>query len=103
LIFGQYPLLIGLARGPGLVYLTSLVAGFNYSFLSGGQTNRLMERVPMDDRPARMALHNLALNFGILVGSLGGPFLGDSLGLRGALFLAAGLRLLSGILLGWWG
>ena len=103
LIFGQYPLLVGLARGPGLVYLTSLVAGFNYSFLSGGQTNRLMERVPMDDRPARMALHNLALNFGILVGSLGGPFLGDSLGLRGALFLAAGLRLLSGILLGWWG
>jgi MFS family permease len=103
LIFGQYPLLIGLARGPGLVYLTSLAAGFNYSFLAGGQTNRLMERVPLDDRPARMALHNLALNFGILAGSLGGPLLGNSLGLRSALFLSAGLRLLAGILLGWWG
>jgi predicted MFS family arabinose efflux permease len=59
-----------------------------------------MERVPEDDRPAHMALHNLALNLGMLVGSAIGPVLGDALGYREALLLGAALRLLGGILLG---
>jgi hypothetical protein len=30
--------------------------------------NRMMERVPADDCPAQMALHNRALNLGVLCG-----------------------------------
>jgi predicted MFS family arabinose efflux permease len=60
--------------------------------------NRLMERVPEGDRPAHMALHNLGLNLGILVGSLLGPIIAGGLGLQCSLLLAAGLRLLSGVL-----
>jgi predicted MFS family arabinose efflux permease len=59
--------------------------------------NRLLERVPEDDRPAHMALHNIALNLGILGGSLLGPLLGSWAGLRPTLLLAAGLRVISGI------
>jgi predicted MFS family arabinose efflux permease len=62
-----------------------------------------MERVPEDDRPAHMALHNLALNLGILSGSALGPLLGNWIGLRETLLLAAGLRFLGGIALGLWG
>jgi predicted MFS family arabinose efflux permease len=62
-----------------------------------------MERAPEADRPAHMALHNLALNLGILAGSLVGPLLGDALGIRGAVLASAGLRVLAGLLLVLWG
>ena len=62
-----------------------------------------MERVPEDDRPAHMALHNLALNLGILCGSVLGPLLGDWIGLRQALAVGGVLRFLGGIALGLWG
>jgi predicted MFS family arabinose efflux permease len=40
-----------------------------------------------------MALHNMALNLGVLAGSLLGPVVAGWVGLREALLLAAGLRL----------
>jgi len=63
--------------------------------LSGALINRLMERVPVNDRPAHMAIHNLALNLGILAGSLLGPVAADLIGLQSSLIGAAGLRLLA--------
>jgi predicted MFS family arabinose efflux permease len=50
-----------------------------------------------------MALHNLALNLGILCGSVLGPLLGDWIGLRQALAVGGVLRFLGGIALGLWG
>lgn len=50
-----------------------------------------------------MALHNLALNLGMLCGALIGPVLGQAMGLRPAWLLDAGLRLLTGIFLSVWG
>jgi hypothetical protein len=41
----------------------------------------------------------LALNLGILVGSLSGPILGNALGVQPALLVGAGLRFLAGVLL----
>ena len=49
------------------------------------------------------ALFNLALNFGILGGSLLGPVLAARLGLRDALLAAGGLRAFAGILIALWG
>jgi len=99
LFFASYPLLLGLASDAKLYFIATLTAGFNFSLVNGGLINRLMERIPPDDLPAHMALHNLALNLGILLGSLSGPLAAEALGVREALFLAAGLRLLGGILL----
>ncbi len=101
--FSLYPILIGLARGPALYWLASLLGGVSWGLTSAALINRLMERVPEHERPAYMALHNLALNFGTLVGSLSGPLLGEWIGIQPALLLGAGLRILAGIFLLVWG
>ncbi len=102
LVFGQYPLLLYLARDATLYWLASVIGGVVFGILSGGLLNRLMDRVPTDDRPAHMALHNLAFSMGILAGSLSGPALGDLLGLRPALLVSAGLRMLAGVAMIFW-
>mgnify|MGYP001765580055 CR=1 FL=1 len=102
-LFGQYTLFLGLARDATLYYVACLLGGAIFAFLNGGLVNRLMERVPADDRPAHMALHNLALNLGILAGSLLGPLFGEWIGLRDVLYVSTGLRLLAAVLLWRWG
>lgn len=103
LLYSLYPLLNGLARDVSLYWIASLLGGGVWAMTNGGLVNRLMERVPENDRPAHMALHNLALNLGILSGSLFGPFIGELVGLRAAILLSAALRLLAGLVLGVWG
>jgi MFS family permease len=102
LFYGLYPLLNGLAVDATLFFVASFIGGAVWGIANGGLVNRLMERVPDDDRPAHMALHNLALNLGILGGSLLGPALAEWLNLRDALLISAGLRLLGAILLWRW-
>ncbi|OGO10065.1 MAG: hypothetical protein A2Y93_02685 [Chloroflexi bacterium RBG_13_68_17] len=96
MFYGAYPLLNGLGYGAEMLWVASAVGGWVTGFLSAGLLNRLMERVPVDDRPAHMALHNLVLNLGILTGSLLGPALAQAVGLRTALLVDAGLRFLAG-------
>jgi MFS family permease len=64
-LFPAFPLLLGIAKGPELYYLACLIGGGVNAMLTGALINRLMEKVPSDDRAAHMALHNLALNLGI--------------------------------------
>jgi predicted MFS family arabinose efflux permease len=103
LLFGIYPLLLALADDAVLYWVASIAGGAVWGLAAGALITRLMERVPADDRPAHMALHSLALNFGVLAGSLVGPILGETLGLRETMFAAAGLRALAGLLLLLWG
>ena len=103
LIFCSYPLLLSLAQNATLFWVASLVGGGAWALVNAGLINRLMERVPEDERPAYMALHNLTLNLGILTGSLLAPLLSGAFGLREALLWTAGLRLLAGLLLMIWG
>jgi MFS family permease len=102
LVYCLYPLLNGLARDATLFWIASMVGGGVWALTNGGLINRLLERVPEGDRPAHMALHNIALNLGILSGSLLGPWLGEWIGLKPALLISAGLRLVGGLLLGLW-
>lgn len=103
LLFGGFPLLIGLANDAVLYWAGSVVGGAVWGLAGGALITRLMERVPGEDRPAHMALHSLALNLGVLAGSLLGPVLGDAVGLREAMLISAGLRLAAGLLLLLWG
>jgi len=103
MLYALYPLLNGLARNAFLFWVASLAGGAVWALVNSGLVNRLMELVPEKDRPAHMALHNLALNLGILVGSLAGPLLAAVAGLGRALLLSAGLRLLAGLFLLVWG
>jgi hypothetical protein len=102
LLFGQYPLLLFFAHNATLYWVASVTGGSIYAVLNGGLLNRLMECVPSGDRPAHMALHNLAFNLGILSGSLFGPLLGIWIGLRPALLVSAGLRFLAGVIMWVW-
>jgi MFS family permease len=102
-LFPAYPLLLGLARGPELYYLACLLGGGVNAMLTGALFNRLMEKVPPDDRPAHMALHNLVLNLGILSGSLLGPVAASWMGTQPSLILSAGLRLLAAGFFFLWG
>jgi MFS family permease len=96
LLYGAYPLLTGLARDVSLFWIASALGGAIWGVLNAALLNRLLERVPERDRPGHMALYNIALNLGILLGSLAGPGLVGWIGLRPALVASAGLRLLSG-------
>ncbi len=97
-----YPLFTGLARNAILYWVGTFVSGAAWAFANAGLVNRLMERVPEDDRPAHMALHNLVLNIGILAGSMSGPALGEVFGLRNAILISVVLRFLGGVILSIW-
>ena len=102
-LFPAFPLLLGVATGPELYYLACLVGGGVNAMLSGAIINRLMERVPANDRAAHMTLHNLALNVGILGGSLLGPVAANLMGTQPSLILSGGLRLLAAGFFWLWG
>jgi MFS family permease len=102
-LFPIFPLLLAMAKGPELYYLACLIGGGVNALLSGAIINRLMDRVPADDRAAHMAIHNMALNLGILAGSLLGPVSADLIGVQPSLYVGAALRLLAAGFFWLWG
>ncbi len=102
LLFSTYPLLTGLAWDSTLYWIASLSGGIAWGVTGIAMFNRLMERVPADDRPAHMAWHNIVLNLGILGGSLLGAGLGEWVGLRDSLLIATALRVVSALALWLW-
>jgi predicted MFS family arabinose efflux permease len=103
LLFCIYPFILSAARDAKLFLVASILGGLVYALLAGGLVNRLMERVPASDRPAHMALHNIALNLGILIGALVGPLLASWVDLRDALVISGVLRLVAAGLMVLWG
>ncbi len=103
LMFSVYPFLFAIAQGPFYYYLASFLGGGVWALVSAGLINRLMERTPSDERPAGMALHNLTMNSGILLGSLTGPGLSEMMGLRPALWIATLVRIVAGFVILRWG
>ncbi|MBI3242164.1 MAG: MFS transporter [Chloroflexi bacterium] len=102
LFYSLYPLFTSLAQDTTLFWAASIIGGAVFGFANGGLLNRLLERVPPDDRPAHMAWHNVAFNLGILGGSLLGAGLSGWAGLRNGLMIAAALRFLAGLALALW-
>jgi predicted MFS family arabinose efflux permease len=92
-----------MAKDATLYYVASILGGFVWALVSAGLINRLMERVPENERPPGMALHNLVMNTGMLSGSLAGPLLGNLMGLQNGLFVSGLLRLAAGFVLLRWG
>ncbi len=102
-LYALYPLILSFGKGVTSYLIASAAGGVALALLSGGLVNRLMERAPEHDLPTAMAFHNLALNLGVLLGPLASPLIAQWSGIRMAILLAAGLRLLGGVLLWRWG
>lgn len=98
-----YPVVTSFMWLPWQLMAISLVGGFGWSQVGGAIGNYLLERAPENDRPAHLAWYNLALNAGILIGSLVGPAMADAVGLTAALLLAAAARAVSAFLVWRWG
>jgi MFS family permease len=103
LLLGLYPLLTALSTDIKLLLAANILGGVVWAILSGSLGNRLLEQTPPDNRPAHLALYNLALNVAILSGTMLGPFLADWTGLREALLVVCALRVGSGLALVRWG
>jgi len=97
MLLAGYPAVTAVMQGPTLFLLVSLLGGLGWAFAGGGIANYILDRTPNDDRPAHLAWYNLALNAAILLGSLLGPLLAASIGLFGALMIAAVARALAGL------
>jgi hypothetical protein len=102
-LYALYPLILSYGQGVTPFLVASASGGVALALLSGGLVSRLMDRAPADDLPTAMAFHNLALNLGILVGPLASPLIAEWSGIRLAVLLAAGLRVVGGLLLWRWG
>jgi MFS family permease len=98
-LMALYPLLLSFSTNVWQYYGVSLIGGMNFALVSGTYANYMLDRIPPDDRPPHLAWYNIILNASILIGSLGGPILGDVLGLSPALLLIAALRFLAGLLI----
>jgi MFS family permease len=103
ILLAFYPLLTALSWDATLLVVAGLTGGATWAILSGALSNRLLECIPDDDRPAHLALYNLALNVAVLSGTMLGPIIAGAIGLREALFLMFALRLGSGLALARWG
>lgn len=90
-----YPLIMASAQGMALYLVASVVGGAAWSMVGGALANYLLEMAPANDRPAYLAWYNLALNAGILGGSLAGPVLMLWVGIRNALLIGFALRLVA--------
>lgn len=101
--YAAFPLFIGIWPTIPSYMIGAAIGGIGWGFLGGAVGNRLMERVPEDDRPSHMALFNITLNLGVLIGSLSGPLLGDWTGLQAAMVIGGFMRILSAGVLWRWG
>jgi MFS family permease len=98
-----YPILTAFTKEMTLYLITAVLGGFAWALVVGAVGNYLLEMIPEDGRPAHLAIYHLALNGATLLGSLGGPFLADLIGIIGALVLAAIVRLLAALAFWRWG
>jgi predicted MFS family arabinose efflux permease len=98
-----YPLGVALSQQVWHFYLINFIGGFIFSVSNGSYANYLLDKTPPDDRPTHLAWYNIILNVAILIGSLGGPFIADHIGLATALMVIAAFRFLSGMAVLKWG
>lgn len=90
-----YPLAVALSTGMTGYLIASIAGGLAWALVGGALGNYVLEMTPPMDRPAYIAWYNLALNAGVLIGSVAGPILAEWFGLREAIFVAFVARLLS--------
>lgn len=97
IVISLYPAILSQADGPALYLLASVMGGAGWALAGGAVGNFVLEKTPADARPSYLAWYNMALQGGILLGSLIAPALAGWWGLTIGLLFAAGCRFLIGL------
>ncbi len=98
-----YPILLIFSKTLLMFSITSLAGGLAWSIVNVAYINYLLEKVPAEDKPAYLAWYHLLANGAILIGSLGGPVVGEAVGLVGALLIFGIGRFFAGVAILRWG
>ena len=101
--FSLYPGLLIISSSIGMYLLTNAVGGLVWAITGGVIFNYVLEKSPQDDLPAHTAFYMIAFNLGMLVGSLGGPWLADLTSTLAVLAVCAVMRFLAGLSILRWG
>jgi len=90
-----YPMLVGLTRAEPLLAVIAAWAGVFQSGLNLVFFDELMKTVPPKYAPTFVSINQTVLHLATVAGPMVGTFLGDRIGLTGALMVSTGLRLVA--------
>jgi MFS family permease len=99
ILLSLYPLILGFSHEPLLFYVACALGGIAWGFVNGAIYNYILVSAPGGGRAGFLAWYNLVFNAGILLGSVGGPLMGDLFNYNNALWIISAGRLLAGIAL----
>lgn len=97
LFISCYPLVMALGRSVWGFMAASPFGGLGWALAGGAMINWLLERVSPVERAASLVWYNLAINAAMLLGSLLGSAGGDWMGVRMALLVFGGVRMLAAL------
>jgi MFS family permease len=97
LMMSAYPAMTSIMTTEWMFLLTSVVGGLAWSVAGAAVGNYLLETIPENERPAHLSWYMLSLNAAVLIGSLGGPWVAQELGIEAALGWIAGGRAVSAL------
>jgi predicted MFS family arabinose efflux permease len=97
IIIALYPAILSQATDATLYLIASIMGGVGWALAGGAVGNYVLEKTPDDSRPSYLAWYNMALQAGILLGSLIAPVLAGWWGLAFGLLFAAACRFLIGV------
>jgi MFS family permease len=97
IVLGFFPALLAMSTGPTLYYIANIFGGMGWGFVGGTIYNYILEAAPPGGRAGYLSWYNLVFNAGILLGSVGGPLIGQMSNLHIALWIVALGRIVAGI------
>lgn len=97
LFISCYPLVMALGRNVWGFMASSPFGGLGWALAGGAMINWLLERVSPAERAASLVWYNLAINAAMLLGALLGSAGGDWMGVRTALLVFGGARVLAAL------
>jgi MFS family permease len=101
--FCLYPGLLIFSSTISVYLITHAIGGLVWALVGGAIYNYVLEKSPQTDLPAHIAWYTIAANLGMLLGSLGGPWLAAMTSLVSVLAVCAVLRALAGLAILRWG
>ncbi|MRS04458.1 MFS transporter, partial [bacterium] len=97
-----FPLIQSLAQNQWLFLFAHIFGGAGWGLANGSMYNYGLEKASPNPPAPYLAWFTLFANAGMLLGALCGPVIANWLGIRWALALFGGLRLITGIIIARW-